>query len=79
MSRHRDEQEVPRPGMEPVSVDLRLEGRAVLLTVVGGMVGVKASVDGEALLLHVVASSLRELQTAVDATLAALSEAESAG
>ena len=79
MSRHRDEQEVPRPGMEPVSVDLRLEGRAALLTIVDGMVGVKASVDGEALLLHVVASSLRELQTAVDATLAALSEAESAG
>jgi hypothetical protein len=51
----------------------------VLLTVVGGMVGVKASVDGEALLLHVVAPSLRELQTVVDATLAALSEAESAG
>ena len=65
--------------MEPVSVDLRLEGRAALLTTVDGMAGVKASVDGEALVLHVVAPSLRDLQTVVDATLASLNEAESAG
>ena len=79
MSRHRDEQEVTRPGMEPVSVDLRLEGRAALLTTVKGMVGVTANIDGETLVLHVVAPSLRELQEVVDATLAALNEAESAG
>ena len=79
MSRHRDEQEVPRPGMEPVSVDLRLEGRAALLTTVEGMVGVTASIEGETLVLHVVAPSLRELQAVLDAALAALNEAESAG
>ena len=79
MSRHRDEQEATRPGMEPVSVDLRLEGRAALLTTVEGMVGVTASVDGETLVLHVAAPSLRDLQAVVDAALAALNEAESAG
>jgi len=79
MSRHRDEQEVPRPGMEPVSVDLRLEGRAALLTTVEGMVGVTASIEGETLVLYVVAPSLRELQAVLDAALAALNEAESAG
>lgn len=65
--------------MEPVSVDLRLEGRAALLSNVDDMDGVNASIDGEALLLHVVAPSLRALQSVLDATLAALNEAESAG
>ena len=37
------------------------------------------SVDGEALVVHVVAPSLRDLQAVLDATLAALNEAESAG
>ena len=65
--------------MEPVSIDLRLEGRAGLLTTVEGMDGVSASVDGEALVVHVVAPTLRELQAVLDATLATLNEAESAG
>lgn len=65
--------------MEPVSIDLRLEDRAALLTAVDGMDGVNASVDGEALVVHVVAPSLRDLQAVLDATLAALNEAESAG
>ena len=65
--------------MEPVSVDLRLEGRAALLSSVDDMDGVNASIDGEALLLHVVAPSLRALQSVLDATLATLNEAESAG
>ena len=65
--------------MEPVSVDLRLEGRAALLSTVDDMDGVNASIDGEALLLHVVAPSLRALQSVLDATLAAPNEAESAG
>jgi hypothetical protein len=50
-----------------------------LLTTVKGMVGVTANIDGETLVLHVVAPSLRELQEVVDDTLAALNEAESAG
>jgi hypothetical protein len=65
--------------MEPVSIDLRLEGRAALLPTVAGMDGVNASVDGEALVVHVVAPTLRELQAVLDATLATLNEAESAG
>ena len=65
--------------MEPVSVDLRLESRAALLTTVEGMDGVSASIEGETLVLNVVAPSLRELQAVVDAALAALNEAESAG
>ncbi len=65
--------------MQPVSIDLRLEGRAALQTAVDGMDGVNASVDGEALVVHVVAPSLRDLQAVLDATLAALNEAESAG
>jgi hypothetical protein len=65
--------------MEPVSIDLRLEGRAALLPTVAGMDGVNASVDGEVLVVHVVAPTLRELQAVLDATLATLNEAESAG
>ena len=78
MSRQRDEQEAPRPGMEPVAIDLRLEGFAAHQSVVEGMNGVTASVDGSVLVLRITATTLREAQTTLDAALAALNEAESA-
>jgi len=78
MSRQRDEQEAPRLDMEPVAIDLRLEGFAPHRSVVEGMNGVTATLDGSFLVIRITATTLREAQTTLDAALAALNEAESA-
>lgn len=63
--------------MEPVSIDLRFEGRAALMSIAQGLDGVAASADGDDLVLHVTAPTLREAQVLFDAAMAALSEGES--
>lgn len=65
--------------MEPVSVDLRLEGHASSASVVEGMDGVTTSTEDNVLVLHITAPTLREVQKVLDAALAALNEAQTAG
>ena len=65
--------------MEPVSVDLRLEGHASSASVVEGMDGVTTSTEDNALVLQITAPTLREVQKVLDAALAALNEAQTAG
>ena len=79
MSRQRDEQGAPRRRVEPASIDLRLEGHASRASIVEGMNGVTTSVDGSALVVHITAPMLRDVQTVLDAVLAALNEAETTG
>ena len=69
----------PRKHMEPVSVDLRLEGHASNASVVEGMDGVTTSTEDNALVLQITAPTLREVQQVLDAALAALNEAQTAG
>ncbi|MGB0151714.1 MAG: hypothetical protein ACPF92_05250 [Candidatus Poseidoniaceae archaeon] len=65
--------------MEPVSVDLRLEGHASSAAVVEGMDGVTTSTEDNALVLQITAPTLREVQRVLDAALAALNEAQTPG
>ena len=65
--------------MEPVSVDLRLEGHASSASAVEGMNGVTASIEDNVLVLQITAPTLREVQEVLDAALAALNEAQTAG
>ncbi|MGB0284164.1 MAG: hypothetical protein ACPGGI_03900 [Candidatus Poseidoniaceae archaeon] len=65
--------------MEPVSVDLRLEGHASSAAVVEGMDGVSTSTEDNALVLQITAPTLREVQRVLDAALAALNEAQTPG
>ena len=65
--------------MEPVSVDLRLEGHASSASVVEGMDGVTTSTEDNVLVLQITASTLRDVQRVLDAALAALNEAQTAG
>ncbi|MAL51684.1 MAG: hypothetical protein CL991_03360 [Euryarchaeota archaeon] len=65
--------------MEPVSVDLRLEGHASSASVVEGMDGVTTSTEDNVLVLQITAPTLREVQKVLDAALAALNEAQTAG
>ena len=65
--------------MELVSVDLRLEGHASSASVVEGMDGVTASIEDNVLVLQITAPTLREVQKVLDAALAALNEAQTAG
>ena len=65
--------------MEPVSVDLRLEGHASSASVVEGMDGVTTSTAGNVLVLQITAPTLREAQLVLDAALAALNEAQTPG
>tara|TARA_B100000674_G_C37970814_1_gene976862 strand:+ start:1104 stop:1328 length:225 start_codon:yes stop_codon:yes gene_type:complete len=69
----------PRKHMEPVSVDLRLEGHASSASVVVGMEGVTTSTEDNVLVLQITAPTLREAQMVLDAALAALNEAQTAG
>ena len=69
----------PRKHMEPVSVDLRLEGHASSASAVEGMNGVTASIEDNVLVLQITAPTLREVQEVLDAALAALNEAQTAG
>ena len=65
--------------MEPVSVDLRLEGHASSAAVVEGMDGVTTSTEDNTLVLQITAPTLREVQRILDAALAALNEAQTSG
>ena len=65
--------------MEPASVDLRLEGHASSASVVEGMDGVTTSTEDNVLVLQITAPTLREVQKVLDAALAALNEAQTAG
>ncbi|MED5499130.1 MAG: hypothetical protein VX845_05570 [Candidatus Thermoplasmatota archaeon] len=65
--------------MEPVSVDLRLEGHASSASVVEGMDGVTTSTEDNVLVMQITAPTLREVQKVLDAALAALNEAQTAG
>lgn len=65
--------------MEPVSVDLRLEGHASSASVVVGMEGVTTSTEDNVLVLQITAPTLREAQLVLDAALAALNEAQTPG
>ena len=65
--------------MEPVSVDLRLEGHASSASVVVGMEGVTTSTEDNVLVLQITAPTLREAQLVLDAALAALNEAQTSG
>lgn len=65
--------------MEPVSVDLRLEGHASSASVVVGMEGVTTSTEDNVLVLQITAPTLREVQLVLDAALAALNEAQTPG
>ena len=65
--------------MEPVPLDLRLEGHASSASVVVGMDGVTTSTEDNVLVLQITAPTLREAQMALDAALAALNEAQTAG
>ena len=65
--------------MEPVSIDLRLEGHAASASVVEGMDGVTTSTEDNVLVLQITAPTLREAQKVLDAALAALNEAQTAG
>lgn len=69
----------PRQDMEPVSIDLRLEGHASSAPVVEGMDGVTTSAENNVLVLRITAPTLREAQKVLDAALAALNEAQTAG
>lgn len=69
----------PWKHMEPVSVDLRLEGHASSASVVEGMDGVTTSTEDNVLVLQITAPTLREVQKVLDAALAALNEAQTAG
>lgn len=69
----------PRQDMEPVSIDLRLEGHASSAPVVEGMDGVTTSAENNVLVLRITAPTLREVQKVLDAALAALNEAQTAG
>ena len=69
----------PRTHMEPVSVDLRLEGHASSASVVEGMDGVTTSTEDNVLILQITAPTLRDVQKVLDAALAALNEAQTAG
>ena len=69
----------PRKHMEPVSVDLRLEGHASSASVVEGMDGVTTSTEDNTLDLQITATTLREVQQVLDAVLEALNEAQAAG
>ena len=59
--------------------DLRLEGHASSASVVVGMDGVTTSTEDNVLVLQITAPTLREAQMALDAALAALNEAQTAG
>lgn len=65
--------------MDPVSVDLRLEGHASSASVVEGMDGVTTSTEDNVLILQITAPTLRDVQKVLDAALAALNEAQTAG
>ena len=65
--------------MEPVSIDLRLEGHASSASVVVGMEGVTTSTEDNVLVLQITAPTLREAQLVLDAALAALNEAQTSG
>ncbi len=65
--------------MDPVSVDLRLEGHASSASVVEGMDGVTTSTEDNVLVLQITAPTLRDVQKVLDAALAALNEAQTAG
>ncbi len=65
--------------MEPVSVDLRLEGHASSAPVVEGMDGVTTSTEDNVLVLQITAPTLRDVQKVLDAALAALNEVQTAG
>jgi hypothetical protein len=65
--------------MEPVSVNLRLEGHASSAPVVEGMDGVTTNTEDNVLVLQITAPTLREAQLVLDAALAALNEAQTAG
>ena len=65
--------------MEPVSVDLRLEGHASSAAVVEGLDGVTTSTEDNVLVLQITAPTLREVQRILDAALAALNEAQTPG
>ena len=65
--------------MEPVSVDLRLEGHASSASVVVGMEGVTTSTEDNVLVLQITAPTLREAQLVLDAALAALNDAQTPG
>ena len=69
----------PRKHMEPVCVDLRLEGHASSASVVVGMEGVTTSTEDNVLVLQITAPTLREAQLVLDAALAALNEAQTPG
>lgn len=69
----------PRTHMEPVSVDLRLEGHASSAPVVEGMDGVTTSTEDNVLVLQITAPTLRDVQKVLDAALAALNEVQTAG
>jgi len=69
----------PRTHMEPVSVDLRLEGHASSASVVEGMDGVTTSTEDNVLVLQITAPTLRDVQKVLDAALAALNEVQTAG
>ena len=65
--------------MDPVSVDLRLEGHASGASVVEGIDGVTTSTEDNVLILQITAPTLRDVQKVLDAALAALNEAQTAG
>ena len=65
--------------MEPVSIDLRLEGHASHASVVEGMDGVSTGTEGSILVMRITASTLREAQRILDAALATITEAQTQG
>lgn len=69
----------PRQDMEPVSIDLRLEGHASHASVVEGMDGVSTGTEGSILVMRITASTLREAQKILDAALATINEAQTQG
>lgn len=69
----------PRQDMEPVSIDLRLEGHASHASVVEGMDGVSTGTEGSILVMRITASTLREAQRILDAALATITEAQTQG
>ena len=69
----------PRQDMEPVSIDLRLEGHASHASVVEGMNGVSTGTEGSILVMRITASTLREAQRILDAALATITEAQTQG
>ena len=79
MSRQRDEQKPPRKHMEPVSVDLRLEGHASSASVVVGMEGVTTSTEDNVLVPADHGADASRGAVGLDAALAALNEAQTAG